>query len=212
MASLIELCNRALAAIAKGQIASLNEQTVESRECVRFAQPLLDEMISWSDSMTLGRRRVALAQIANDRPAEWMYAYAAPSDLDMPIAIRRIEDAAECLPIGGPFNFPAQDGDRLRFLCEGGKIYANVAAPTLIYMASSIQASELSGLMQKAFVDELAVRIATPLTKDAKVGATLAPVAAQSRAHAIAHEENKAPQYQTTYVSEAELARMGIMR
>lgn len=212
MASLIDLCNRALAAIAKGQIASLNEQSVESRECVRFAQPLLDEMIGWSDNMPLGRRRVALAEVANDRPAEWQHAYAQPADLEMPIAIRRVQDPAQCLPLGGPGNFPYQDAEQLRFLMEGTKIYANVPAATLIYMAATIQASELGGLMQKAFVDELAVRLATPLTKDAKVASALAPVAAMSRAAAIAHEENKMPQRQTTYVSEAELARMGIMR
>lgn len=212
MASLIELCNRSLAAVAKGQIASLNEQSIEARECVRFAQPLLDEMIGWSDNMPLGRRRVVLAEVTNDRPSEWLFAYAKPSDMETPLAIRLGEDPAQCLPEGGPFNFPLQDGFPLRFLLEGDKLYSNVATATLIYTAASIQASELSGLMQKAFVDELAVRIATPLTKDPKVGAALANVAELSRARAVAHEENKMPQRQTAYVSDAELARMGIMR
>ncbi|KPH66954.1 hypothetical protein [Novosphingobium sp. ST904] len=212
MASLIELCNRSLAAVAKGQIASLNEQSIEAGECVRFAQPLLDEMIGWSDNMPLGRRRVVLAEVTNDRPSEWLFAYAKPSDMETPLALRRREDPAQCLPEGGPFNFPLQDGFPLRFLLEGDKLYSNVATATLIYTAASIQASELSGLMQKAFVDELAVRIATPLTKDPKVGAALANVAELSRARAVAHEENKMPQRQTAYVSDAELARMGIMR
>lgn len=212
MASLIDLCNRALAAIAKGQIASLNEGSLESRECNRFAQPLLDEMIGWSDNIPLGRRRVALAEVANDRPAEWLYAYASPSDMEMPIAIRRVEDAATDLPEAGPYNFPEQDGYQLRFLLDGDKIYSNVATATLIYTASTIAAAELSGLMQKAFVDELAVRIAMPLTKDPKVAQAAASVAELSRARAIAHEENRMPQRQVSYTSEAELARMGIMR
>lgn len=211
MASLIELCNRALANVAKGQIASLNEQSLESRECVRFAQPLLDEMIAWSDNMPLGRRRVVLAEVANDRPAEWSYAYAQPSDMETPIAIRRVEEAGRALPEGGPFNFPLQDGFPLRFQIEGATIYSNVPTATLIYTASTIDASELGGLMQKAFVDELAARIAMPLTKDPKVGQALFNVAEMSRARAIAHEENKMPQRQVTYVSDAELARMGLL-
>lgn len=211
MASLIELCNRALANVAKGQIASLNEQSLESRECVRWAQPLLDEMIGWSDNMPIGRRRVVLAALINDRPAEWSYAYAMPSDMETPIAIRRVEDAAQGLPEAGPSNFPMQEGLPLRFQIEGDKIYSNVPTATLIYTASTIEARELGGLMQKAFVDELSVRIAMPLTKDPKVGGALANVAELSRARAIAHEENKMPQRQVDYVSDAELARMGAL-
>lgn len=211
MASLIELCNRALANVAKGQIASLNEQSLESRECVRWAQPLLDEIIGWSDNMPLGRRRVVLAELVNDRPAEWSFAYALPSDMETPIAIRRVEQGGRALPEGGPFNFPLQDGLPLRFQIEGDKIYSNVPTATLIYTASTIEARELGGLMQKAFVDELSVRIAMPLTKDPKVGGALANIAELSRARAIAHEENKMPQRQVTYVSDAELARLGLL-
>lgn len=211
MASLIELCNRALANIAKGEIASLNEANPESKQCVRFAQPLLNEMIAWSDNMPLGRRRVVLAALTNDRPSEWLYAYAKPSDMETPLAIRRKDDPATCLPEGGPYNFPLQDGQGLRFLLEGDKLYSNVAAATLIYTANSLQASELGGLMQEAFVNELAVRISMPLTKDPKVKQALIPLARESRGNAIAHEENKMPQRQVTYVSEAELARMGML-
>ncbi|GFM29270.1 hypothetical protein [Novosphingobium sp. PY1] len=212
MASLIQLCNRALANVAKGQIASLNEDTLESRECVRFAQPLLDEMISWSDNIPLGRRRVVLAQVTNDRPAEWLYAYVVPNDMETPLGIRGVEDDATDLPEGGPFNFPLQAGYPLRFVFEGDKIYTNVETATLIYTASTVPASELGALMQKAFVDELAVRIATPLSKEPKITETLTRVAELSRARALAHEENRMGQRQTSYVSEAELARMGIMR
>lgn len=209
MAALIELCNRALANVAKGNIVALNEASPEARECNRFAQPLLDEMIGWSANMPLGRRRVVLAELANDRAAEWQYAYAQPADLEMPIAVLRQEDAADGLPMGGPSNFPRQNGFPLRFQIEGTTIYSNVPTATLLYTASTIQAHELGGLMQKAFEDELAVRISMPLTKDPKVKQALIPLAVASRAAAIAHEENKMPQRQTSYVTDAELARMG---
>ncbi|MFC0204730.1 hypothetical protein [Novosphingobium soli] len=211
MASLIELCNRALANIAKGEIASLNEASPEAKQCVRFAQPLLDEMIAWSDQMPLGRRRVALAELPNDRPSEWLHAYAKPSDMGTPLAIRRQADDAHFLPEGGPYNFPTQEGQGLRFLLEGGKIYSNVETATLIYTAASLQAAELGALMQEAFVNELAVRISMPLTKDPKVKQALIPLARESRAAAIAHEENKMTQRQVAYTSEAELARLGLL-
>lgn len=210
MAALIDLCNRALAAVAKGQIASLGEVSLEARECVRHAQPLLNEMIEWSDSIPLGRRRVALAQVANDRPAEWLYCYQSPADMGTAIAVRRMEDDASCLPLGGPWNFPRQDAERLAFLVEGDTLYTNVEAATLIYMRSSIEAHELSPLMQSAFVDALAARIAMPLSKDPKLVNALDAMAERSRVRALANEENKAPLRQTSYMSEAELARLGI--
>jgi len=209
MAALIDLCNRALAAVAKGQIASIDEASLEARECKRFAQPLLNEIADWSDLIPLGRKRVALAELANDRSAEWLYRYAAPSDMAQPIAIRSVEAAAASLPTGGPYNFPLQEAITLSFTHEEGAIYTNVPGATLIYTRNQIDVTELSPLMQKAFADELAARIAMPLTKDVKVAQTLANAAMYSRTAALTDEENKTDRRQIRFTSEAEYARMG---
>lgn len=210
MAALIDLCNRALAAVAKGQIASLDEPSLEARECKRFAQPLLNEIADWSDIIPLGRARAVLAEMPNDRPAEWNYCYAAPAGMAQPIAVRAVQDTAGKLPLGGPHTFPLQDEMPLAFIHENGRIYTNVPSATLIYTRSEITAPELSPLLQKAFTDELAVRIAMPLTKDAKLVQALASSAAYSRSVALADEENKTDRRQVRYVSEAEYARMGV--
>lgn len=209
MAALIDLCNRALASVAKGQIASLTDDGLEARECKRYAQPLLNEMADWSDLIPLGRARVVLALMPNDRPAEWIYRYAAPAGMAQPIAVRNVEAAATSLPIGGPYNFPSQDAVPLAFLHEAGSIYTNVESATLIYTRSQIDVTELSPLMQKAFADELAARVAMPLTKDPKITQALANVAAQSRITALVDEENKTDRRQVRYISEAEFARLG---
>jgi hypothetical protein len=213
MASLITLCNQALAEIAKGQVASLNENSIEAREANRFAQPLLDEMIDWSDEIPLGRTRGILAPVANDRAAEWLYAYAEPSDLGSPIAIREVQDdaAAYSLPIAGPFTFPYQDAEPIPFLHEGGVIYTNVETATLVYSRSTITAGDLPPLMQRAFVLELAVRLAAPVAKwdERKIDAK-ARQAEIAKQRAIADEENKNPRRGSRYISEAEFARHGI--
>lgn len=209
MAALIDLCNRALAAVAMGQIASLSEESLEARECKRYAQPLLNEMADWSDLVPLGRKRVVLAQTPNDRAAEWNYRYAAPADMAQPIAIRSVEAVAQTLPQGGPYNFPAQDAIPLVFTHEEGAIYTNVPGATLIYTRNQIDVTELPPLLQKAFADELAARIAMPLTKDVKVAQTLANVAMQTRITALTDEENKTDRRQVRFTSEAEFARMG---
>lgn len=209
MAALIDLCNRALSDVAKGQIASLGEQSIEARECRRWAQPILDEMPSWSDLIPLGRKRVVLAETPNDRPAEWLYRYAAPSDMAKPITIRSAPTVVTSLPLGGPYNFPLQDAITLVYTHEEGAIYTNVPGATLVYIRSQIDVTELSPLMQKAFADELAARIAMPLTKDVKVAQTLANAAMYSRTMALTDEENKTDRRQIRYISEAEYARMG---
>jgi hypothetical protein len=168
-------------------------------------------MIEWSDEIPLGRKRAVLAAVTNDRPAEWLYAYAPPDDMGKPIAIRQVEDSATCLPLGGPFTFPLQDAQPLAFEYDGGTIYTNVETATLIYTRSFIDASELSALMQRAFVLELAVRLASPLGKwDANKIAAKAKQAEIARDRAIADEENKNRRTDRRYVSDAEYARAGI--
>lgn len=212
MASLITLCNQALAEIAKGQIASLDENSIEAREANRFAQPLLNEMIDWSDEIPLGRTREVLAEVANDRKAEWLYAYAEPDDLGSPIAIREVQDDALDLPIAGPYTFPWQDIEPIPFLHEGGKIYTNVETATLVYSKSTIEAADLSPLMQRAFVLELAARMAAPVAKwdERKIDAK-ARQAEVARQRALADEENKNPRRTPRYISEAEYARQGLV-
>lgn len=209
MASLIALCNQALAEVAKGQIASIDESSLEARECNRFAQSLLNEMADWSDEIPLGRKRGALAEIANDRPAEWLYAYAAPDDMATPIAVRQVQDAAGDLPTSGPWTFPWQDTEDLAFLHENGVIFSNVETPTLIYTVDTIEAATLSPLMQRAFVLELAARIAGPLGKDPKMVEAKARQAEVARQRAVADEENKNPRRGRRYTSDAEYARHG---
>ena len=209
MPSIITLCNQALAEIAKGEIGDLDEGSLEARACSRFAPGLLEEMVEWSDCLPFAKKRVMLAGITNDRPAEWLYAYAPPDDMATPMAIREQEDEATYLPIYGPGTFPHQDAYPAAFAFDGGVIYTNVENATLIYSRDTLEAGDLPPLGQRAFVLALAARIAMPLTKDVKIGAAVEQRAEIARARFIADEENKAPRQDVRYVSEAEWARLG---
>lgn len=210
VATLIALCNNALSTIAKGQIASLGEASMEARECGRFADALLAEMADWSDELPGQRRRVVLALETNDRPAEWLYRYAAPADLATPLAIRAEQEGAASLPMGGPGTFPYQDGEILAFLHEQGGIYTNVERAALYYQSSTLEVGDLSPLMQRAFTLELAARIAPALAKDRALVKEVGQQAEIARQRAIADEENKARRVMPCYVSDAEYARHGI--
>ncbi|WP_068092737.1 hypothetical protein [Novosphingobium rosa] len=209
MASLITLYNQALAQIAAGEIAEIDEASIEARECSRFGPPLLDEIADWED-FEWGRERVLLAEVTNDRPAEWKHAYAAPADMAAPIAIRKVQPDAHHLPIAGDYPFPYQDALPLAFLFEGGKIYCNVEKATLIYQRSRVTAADLGGLMSRAFVLELAARICLPIKKDAALASRIMQMAVVAKDAALVAEFNRKQQHAIPYVSAAEQARAGM--
>lgn len=198
MASIIVLCNQALAQIAASSIADLDEISIEAREARRFAQPLLDEMADWAE-WPLGRKRISLAQVTNYRTGEWRFCYAVPTDMAVPLEIRM------------PQTTTGQGSPGFPFAYDGGKIHTDVEFAVLIYNRSTLTADELKPLQQRAFVLELAARIALPIKKEAKLAESLSRLAEMARARAIADEENKEPRRVTRYVSDAELARTGCL-
>lgn len=208
--TLIDLCNRALASIAAGSVASLTEGSIEARECNRFAQALLDEMAEWSAELPLLERRVALAALTNDRADEWLYCYALPTDCADPLLIRETSGDASFVPMAGPHNFPLVDQETNAFTVGNGRIYCNVVNALLVYSKAGLAASDLSPLGGRAFETELAARICFPVKKDAKMAGTLAQYADIARKRWLADEENKRPRRQTRYISEAEYARWGV--
>jgi hypothetical protein len=208
MAALITLCNQALAQIGASSVQDLDENSIEAREAKRFADPLLAEVADWTE-WTWRRTRAVLALTTNDRPAEWLYAYAAPTDMAHPLAIRMEEEALTEAPPFGPYPFPVQDTYPIPFVYEGGNLYNNVENATLIYARSTIDAHDLPPLLQRAFVLELASRIALPIKKDAGIAQAIGKQAFSARIIAIADEENKNPQRTIRYTSDAEYARWG---
>lgn len=209
MTALITLCNQALAEVAADQIASLSENSIESRECNRFAQPLLDEMGDWNE-WAFRETRVALAGVTNDRGAEWLYKYALPADFGAPIAIREVEDDAAYLPAYGPFSGVPQDRMPIAWHIEDGHIWANVENAILVYQRNTFAAADLTPLLQRAFVLELAARLAWPVKKDKDLRKMLRQEAELAKARAIADERNKTDQQAPRYTSEVEYARAGI--
>lgn len=207
--TLISCYNEALALVGAGDIADIDENSIEARECSRFGPALLDEVGEWAD-WPFKIRRAALAEVTNDRPAEWLYAYAEPSDMARPIALRGVEDDATTLPESGPYTLPLQDAYPLRYLVEGGKIYANTETATLVYTSNVVEVADLEPLLRRAFVDELAARIALPIKKDIKIAQAMRQMAMVSKREAIANEQNRNPRQATRYISEAEYARMGV--
>lgn len=210
--ALITACNSALGRIAKGTITALDEDSVEARYCLIYAPEVLDEMADWTHWPEMVKR-VALAGVENDRPAEWLYAYAKPADYAKPIAIRRVEEDLRTAPeYSPPFTLPHQDRMRLGFTVEGGKVYSNVKDATLVYIKNQMTANDLSPQMRLAFVTELAARLAIPVAKlSANQVERLEQKAMMAKEDAVADAMNANDQMMPNYKSSAEWAREGFL-
>lgn len=210
MTALVTACNEALALIKKGQITALTETSVEAKYCLLFSGPLLEEIADWYAWPQLIKRST-LAGTTNDRPAEWKYAYAVPADFGEPIAIRRVQDNLDYGPLVSiPYTAPEQDRDPLAFIVEGGKVYSNVEDATLVYSNSQIDISDFTPMMRRAFVDEMAARLAEPVAKLSTNKVTrLEEKAMMSKLNAIADAQNKNPSEQPHFTTMSEYAREG---
>lgn len=204
----VALYNQAMVELAAPAIASLNEPSKEARSCNAVAFVIMEELLDWTDWHWTETYQV-LASVPNDRPAEWLFAYALPADCTAPIAVRGVEAAATRLPLGGPATFPAQAAIPLAFTVSNGKVYTNVETATLVYNRTAN--FQLPPLVARAYVLELAARTCYDIKKDRKLKADLRQEAAFAKADAIADEQNKRPRQAPRWISDAEYARAGIM-
>ncbi|ALC13832.1 hypothetical protein [Sphingopyxis sp. 113P3] len=204
----VALYNQALAELAAPSIASLNEPSNEAQACNAVAHAIMNELLDWTDWHWTETYQV-LAQVTNDRPAEWLFAYALPADCAAPLAVRGVEPAATSLPLGGPRTFPAQAAMPLAFIVSNGKVYTNVETATLVYNRTAD--FQLPPLVARAYVLELAARVCYAIKKDRKLKDELRREAAFAKAEAIADERNKSPRQEPRWISDAEYARAGIM-
>jgi hypothetical protein len=224
MATLIDCCNRALAQVGAGSIASLDDGTIEARECTRFAADLIAEISGWHE-WAWAIVSTSLAEIANDRPFEWLHAYGLPSDMERPLVVRRDEtsesqtdiipdgmwpDTSPWRPILGNFPFPAQDATPIAFIIEGATLYTNVASAILHYFQVVTDISATPPMVARAFELELASRIVMPLRKDPQLQQAISQKAEVARQRAIADDINRHPRPHAIFTSDAALARLGM--
>ena len=89
MTTKIQICNVALTVYAgQGRITSMTEESPAAEACAMHYDDALRSLLErhW---WTFAASRAFLAQLVNDRPAEWAYRYQVPDDA---LAIRWVND------------------------------------------------------------------------------------------------------------------------
>lgn len=184
MISEVFICNLALINVAKSEITSLDEASAEAAACRRFYAHVRNIMLE-SYPYLFARRIVALAEVANDRPLRWTFAYRLPADLrkvllvhDETIGLGDFSDAEAVGRGGHPYDL------------AGTTLYCDVPAARLEHTFTQTDPTKFTALFVEAFGWELAVRIAMPLTRDPKLRADAYQLAMKASIAAQVHDAN----------------------
>lgn len=162
MASIVSICNLALTNLGKDNINALSEPSAEARACNQFYDLVRDQLLQGYPWRFAGKT-AALAQLTNDKPGAWGYAYQRPTDCLKVRWVRPEYSATDPSPqslqeeIGNPYEI------------EGQTIYCNLSPAFLRYTYRLTDPTKYSPLFAEALGWHLAVRLAMPLTRDPKV-------------------------------------------
>lgn len=217
MASRINISNRAIARLPATPIQTVDENSLEARECARYYPLVVSKMLEGPHDWSFANRRVTLSLTGgNDREDEWLYAYTVPSDMGTPIrVIPDLGALGYTLPIPLPGEPYAEmwasqiAGLEAAYIIENAVIYTNVENAILEYGINSIEEAVIGALCEDALAADLASYLAVPVKKDRKLRGELMEEAEVAWQRAISDDANRHPQRTGGYVSEATAARAG---
>ena len=199
----------ALSRIHASRISSIDDPSNEASECATWYDQCLRELLELHD-WNFAIRIATLAALGNDRTSEWGYAYAAPSDL---VTAIRMIDAAPYARSGvfypWPYTWSRSTFNALvpSFLKDGGTIYSNNDALSVLYTTSNVSESDMPAMFKRALSLNLAAVLASSLLQNSALTATVQKEAELARQRAMADDLNRSPQRQHDSYDEVALAR-----
>ncbi len=195
MTSIVSICNLALSNLGKSNISSLEDAGAEAKACAQFYDHVRDMLLQSHPWRFAGATR-ALAQVTNDKPGEWLYAYSRPNEC---LKIRNVQPSltvpVDCPnPSGWPHDF------------EGDTIYCNLSPAFLRFTKRLTDPTRYPPLFAEALACHLSVRLAMPMTRDPKVRADAYNLAIQMQAQAETADANEVRET-SDHISEFETGR-----
>lgn len=156
MPSAVNLANLALSHIGdEANLSSLTEQSAQAEHCNRY-YPIVRRMLIERHTWSFATRRAALAEVSDEPPASWGYAYALPALCLKPFAVLLPESTDDAEP--QPFV--------VETLATGAKVlYTNAEDAVLRYVVDVEDTSKFTPLFDVALSHLLAAYIAGPIIK-----------------------------------------------
>lgn len=184
MASIVSICNLALSNLGKDNINALSDAGAEARACNQFYDHVLGTLLQAYPWRFAGKTQ-SLAELTNNKPGAWGYAYSRPVDCLKVRWVRpeySIDDPCSqtlAQEIGNPYDI------------EGTLIYCNLSPAFLRYTWKVTDPTKYSPLFVEALSWHLAVRLAMPLTRDPKIRADAFQLAMRMQGEAATADANE---------------------
>lgn len=163
MASVVSICNLALSNIGKDNINALTDAGAEARACQQFYEHTRDLLLQ-SYVWRFAGKTLSLAEVTNDKPGAWAYAYRRPTDC---LKIRYVRPEYSETEID--LSDAKLDNFGIAHEVEGDTIYCDISPAFLRYTYRLTDPSKFSPLFVEALAWHLSVRLAMPLTRDPKI-------------------------------------------
>lgn len=158
--SKVQICNRGLSAyLGVGRINSLTETSAAAEQCDLHYDDALRALLE-AHPWRFATGRQTLAEMVNDRSAEWSYQYARPADA---IFVRWVNDAEVARYLVSQYQSP----DAPREM-TAGSIYSDVAYATCEFTKLVTDTTLYPQFFKDALSAALAANMAMPLTEDVR--------------------------------------------
>jgi hypothetical protein len=209
----LSICNRALSQVKQQQLQSslddpANNNKLSARECRIWYKPTV-RMLLEKHHWGLATKRVALAEVTNDRTIEWAAKYAAPADMAFPVMIGPYSTLTGVSYYQGLGYILGSLYGRPVFRYENGFIYGILSGAIVDYVSYDITEADFTQVFEDLVVAFLAARLARSVAKDDKLADDLHNAAVAHMNTAIAQNLNLQGQRYGDRLSETELARDG---
>lgn len=200
MASVVSICNLALSNLGKTNIADIRERSTEARLCRQFYDHVRETLLSVYPWRFAGKT-ASLAQVTNDKPGQWAYAYSRPNDC---LKVRWVRPQYS---VTDPHPETPQEEISHPYDIEGDTIYCNLSPAFLRYTFNLTDPTRFSPLFIDAMSWHLSTRLAMPMTKDTKIRADHYQMALAMQASAAtidANEVRETSDHESEFVTERE--------
>jgi hypothetical protein len=199
--SAVGIGNLALDELPHKNIVSLGDNVLAAAVITRQLPQVLGELLEMGE-WPFAIERITLAELpTNDRLDHWGYAYAAPSDLAVPLRIIPVASgvASPYVGVGQRLSSTAFASDLvIPFDFEGLNLWTNEPDAVLEYVTSTPDYARFSRRFERILALHLAARICMPITKDKERKRELLSEAMVFTRQTMAAEMNKNPT-QNTY-------------
>lgn len=207
--SKLQIWNMALAELPEQRIDSLDDVNLASDFLSDQYQPAIEFLLE-DHSYDFATRREPLAQVANDRPNEWRFAYRLPRDLARPLHLLPYSGSeASAVPVYSWIGRARGLEARTPFRIGGGNLYSDIEGAVLEYATNTVAENQFTAKFARALALELAARVVMPIKKDTKRQGELIRMAEVARERAKADDMNRDRESTRDFIPEFMLARMG---